>query len=113
MASSFTFPTGQSLDISDIYLHAIEFFAFGFLTMRMVIPLQKDTTRLLPVLISLLIVTGYAYVDETHQRFVPGREYSQKDLLSDVTGGLVGILTFAVLSPYLKNRPDPHDSQRA
>ncbi len=34
----------------------------------------------------------FAYLDELHQKFIPGRTYNVKDILSDISGILVALL---------------------
>lgn len=41
---------------------------------------------------SILLVALYASSDEFHQRFVPGREASIRDVTIDTTGGILGML---------------------
>jgi VanZ family protein len=41
---------------------------------------------------SFLVATLYGATDELHQRFVPGREASGKDLLVDAAGSLASLL---------------------
>lgn len=46
-------------------------------------------------LIVILIVAGYASLDEFHQRFVPGRGAAVSDVLLDTTGGAAAQLVVA------------------
>lgn len=54
----------------------------------------------------LVIVLGYAILDELHQGTTPGRSVDVLDLLADVMGGLfAGLVTFLFLK---KEKPvDP------
>ena len=65
-------------------------------------------------LIAILIVAGYASLDEFHQLFVPGRGAAVSDVLLDTTGGaaaqlLVGLIVFWRGARYAtgrKHRPE-------
>ena len=46
------------------------------------------------MIFALLLTCVYAYLDEFHQRFVPGRSYDLYDLLADVIGALAFIVLF-------------------
>ena len=48
-------------------------------------------------LLSILMVAGYAALDEFHQSFVPGRGAAVSDVLLDTSGGAAGILIVALL----------------
>ena len=48
-------------------------------------------------LIVILIVAGYAALDEFHQSFVPGRGAAVSDVLLDTTGGAAAQLLVALL----------------
>jgi VanZ family protein len=47
--------------------------------------------------VAILFVAAYALTDEFHQRFVPGREASFRDVLIDTAGALWGILMLNLL----------------
>ncbi len=104
IASSFTFGQGTSLSISDIIIHGAEFFVLGFMTCRLVDPTLDRRHWSLSLLLALVIVAGFGCLDEIHQASVPGRTPSVKDLLSDVSGGLLGILTYSLLTSRLRAR---------
>ena len=49
---------------------------------------------------ALLIVAGvslFGYVDEWHQKFIPGRGQDHMDWVADTVGGVTGLLLFAAL----------------
>lgn len=54
--------------------------------------------------ISFLISVLYAVSDEIHQVFVPGRAGQVQDVLIDASGALLGILLFALINTYLRQR---------
>ncbi|HWZ53677.1 MAG TPA: VanZ family protein [Candidatus Acidoferrales bacterium] len=61
-------------------------------------------------LLSILMVAGYAALDEFHQSFVPGRGAAVSDVLLDTSGGAAGILIVALLVPRGRVRRQRKDS---
>lgn len=49
------------------------------------------------VTLSLALTVIYAFVDEAHQTFVPGRSGMLSDVLIDSVAGLTGIVIFAII----------------
>lgn len=71
--------------------HFVEFFVLSVLVLRV---LGKQPRNIyLTVIICLL----YAFVDETHQLFVPYRDFSGIDLLVDFWAILMGIEVFSLI----------------
>jgi VanZ family protein len=66
--------------------HFTEYFIFSLLILRGFRAGEKGT-RLRWALLTILIVAGYASLDEFHQSFVPGRTPAVTDVLIDTTGG--------------------------
>jgi VanZ family protein len=66
--------------------HFTEYFIFSLLVLRGFRAAEKGT-RLRWALLTILIVAGYASLDEFHQSFVPGRTPAVTDVLIDTTGG--------------------------
>lgn len=48
--------------------------------------------------LSILIVFGYACLDEFHQLFVDGRSGQFSDVIIDTMGGLIGLCTVSIVS---------------
>ena len=61
-------------------------------------------------LLSILMVAGYAALDEFHQSFVPGRGAAVSDVLLDTSGGAAGILIVALLVLWGRVRRQRKDS---
>jgi VanZ family protein len=61
-------------------------------------------------LLSILMVAGYAALDEFHQSFVPGRVAAVSDVLLDTSGGAAGILIAALLVLWGRVRRQRKDS---
>lgn len=66
--------------------HFTEYFIFSLLVLRGFRAAEKGT-RLRWALLTVLIVAGYASLDEFHQSFVPGRTPAVTDVLIDTIGG--------------------------
>lgn len=54
--------------------------------------------------VAFLCAVLYGLSDETHQLFVPGREFSLFDLLADAVGAAVGIITAAKLATIIRSQ---------
>jgi VanZ family protein len=76
--------------------HFTEYFVLSLLLLHAL----RAGTRAFGVrwaLIVILIVAGYAALDEFHQSFVPGRGAAVSDVLLDTTGGTAAQLLVALL----------------
>jgi VanZ family protein len=60
------------------------------------------------LLFAFLITCVYAYLDEFHQKFVPGRSYDLYDLLADVIGAFAFIVLFKLTE---KRRGEKRDDK--
>ncbi len=76
------------LNLATFYHFGI-FFMFSFFLLLTVKSNKIDKKA---ILITLLISIIYAFSDEFHQFFIPGRFASLKDVLIDSTGSLCSIL---------------------
>lgn len=66
--------------------HLIEYFILSLLILRG-IRARRHGMRLAWAVLAIVLVAGYASLDEFHQRFVPGRTPAVTDVLIDTTGG--------------------------
>ncbi|MGB7307951.1 MAG: VanZ family protein [Candidatus Acidiferrales bacterium] len=66
--------------------HFTEYFVLSLLILRG-IRAGRHGTKLAWAVLAIVIVAGYASLDEFHQRFVPGRTPAVTDVLIDTTGG--------------------------
>ncbi|MFZ1203788.1 MAG: VanZ family protein [Candidatus Acidiferrales bacterium] len=66
--------------------HFTEYFVLSLLIFRG-IRAGRHGTKLAWAVLAIVIVAGYASLDEFHQRFVPGRTPAVTDVLIDTTGG--------------------------
>jgi VanZ family protein len=66
--------------------HLTEYFILSLLILRG-IRAGRHGMRLAWAVLAIVLVAGYASLDEFHQRFVPGRTPKVTDVLIDTTGG--------------------------
>jgi VanZ family protein len=76
--------------------HFTEYFILSLLLLRAIRAGSRDFGLRL-ALIVILVVAGYAALDEFHQLFVPGRGAAVSDVLLDTTGGAAAQLLVALL----------------
>jgi VanZ family protein len=74
--------------MSDKVAHALLYSGLGFLVARALAGGRRVTWWV--VLGTIAAVTLYGLSDETHQLFVPHREFDLKDLAADGTGASLG-----------------------
>jgi len=77
--------------------HFTEYFILSLLILRGIRG-QKRETHLRWALLVILIVAGYASLDELHQAFVPGRTAALTDVLLDTTGGVAAQIVAALFA---------------
>jgi len=85
--------TPKSLFIPIIY-HFVVFFLFSFLLIVSITGTKRISIK--HILIILIISIGYALLDEFHQSFIPGRDAGLQDIITDVTGIVVGIFFYLI-----------------
>lgn len=77
-------------DIIRKLAHFTEYMAVGFLSYGIAVMWMKNLRAgLIMVLLQLFVSAG---ADELHQYFVPGRHAAVRDVLIDVSGGVMGII---------------------
>ena len=85
------------LNVSDIDLitfiirklaHFMEYFILGILICNSVYIYNKKN------IYGIIICSIYAFSDEIHQIFVPGRSFQIRDIIIDILGSMVGIIIF-------------------
>ena len=67
--------------------HFTEYFVLSLLILQG-IRAGRHGTRLAWAAVAILLVAGYAALDEFHQSFVPGRTPAVSDVLLDTSGGI-------------------------
>lgn len=83
------------------FAHLLIYGLLGMLITR----LLKELTRWLlgwNYLISVIICTAYAAIDEYHQSFINGRTATSIDVFLDMIGAMLGILLYLSISQLLK-----------
>ena len=82
-----------SFPFSDKIAHFVVYFILGYFVSK---GLAGDPGLLnkKKFVFSVLIILAYAFSDEFHQTFVPGRTAELGDLLSDFAGGVAGALIY-------------------
>lgn len=82
-----------SLPWFDKLAHFVEYALFAWLTFRSISNLRFVRSRTLAALISMVVLVGFASLDEYYQRYIPGRDSDSIDILSDTIGAAV-VLAF-------------------
>ncbi len=83
--------------------HLTEYFILSLLILRGIRAGAKGM-RLRWALIAILLVAGYASLDEFHQSFVPGRTAAVGDVLIDTSGGAVALIVASLFARFRKDR---------
>jgi VanZ family protein len=93
--------------------HFTEYFILSLLLLRAIRAGRRDFGLRL-ALIVILVVAGYAALDEFHQLFVPGRGAAVSDVLLDTTGGAAAQLLVALLVLWrgVRRRQRESDAER-
>jgi len=98
--SNISTPIGENLGFSLATLyHFAVFFMFTFFLSLALINKRLDNKK---IWIILLISLAYALSDEFHQLFVPGRFSSLKDVIIDLIGSTLAVLTVKILEKFKK-----------
>ncbi len=89
-------------DFSDKLLHVGAYAVFGLLLYRAFNTMDKRTSTVRLVIMSILLTALYGASDEIHQYFVPSRSAEFLDFAADAIGGILGAMLAVVI---FKNRP--------
>ena len=81
-----------------IYKKSGHLFVYFILTLIWIWTLTRDRLKN-----SILLSFAYAYTDEIHQLFVPGRTGLLRDVYIDLLGILLAVLSFFLLNKWKKN----------
>jgi VanZ family protein len=92
--------------------HFTEYFIFSLLIFRGIRSGEKGW-HLRWALTTVLIVAGYAALDEFHQSFVPGRGAGIGDVLIDASGGIAAQLVASLVVLWGGVRTQRHDDEAA
>jgi len=98
-----TTPNVLSIDeVLGRFLHLGEYLILAFLVYRMIVWRNKVT--LIPAILAIGLSSMYAFSDEIHQHYVPGRAFQLSDLALDITGILLGSLAFYLINRKVEKR---------
>ncbi len=91
--------------------HLTEYFILSMLILRGIRAGEKGL-YLRWALVTILIVTCYAALDEYHQSFVPGRTAAVGDVLIDTTGGIAAQIVASLSVLLRKAREKRQEDER-
>lgn len=89
----FVFGKAPEMEIIRTAAHFSEYAGLGFFVCNLVFSVKNKVKPILCMILSW----GYAWSDEIHQIFVPGRAFQLTDLLVDLSGVLLGTTAFGCL----------------
>jgi VanZ family protein len=80
----------------DKLAHFLEYAVFAYLIFRSLSQLTATTANTTVFILSLLLLGGFAALDEFHQKFVPGRTCDIADFATDLVGAVLVLLYFVL-----------------
>jgi len=90
--------------------HFTEYFILSLLILRGIRAGAKGM-HLRWALLTILLVAGYASLDEFHQSFVPGRTAAVGDVLIDTSGGAVALIAASLFARFRRDRDFPRQDE--
>lgn len=84
--------------VPDKIAHLLEYSGFGFLLMRMLRYLEPEADYVKHLFWVLTAALIYGLSDETHQLYVPHREFSWMDMLADGAGAYFGARIWMIIA---------------
>jgi VanZ family protein len=84
-------------DFSDKLLHAGAYAVLGLLLYRAFNAMDKRTTTVKMVILSVVLTALYGASDEVHQYFVPSRSAEFLDFAADAIGAILGTVMALVI----------------
>jgi len=94
-------PGGKSFILLPIIYHFVIFFLFSFFLLITIKGNKKIKIKY--ILLMLVISLTYAILDEIHQSFIPGRDTSIKDILTDFSGTIASTIVYLYSKKKYKN----------
>jgi VanZ family protein len=91
--------------------HLTEYFILSMLILRGIRAGEKGM-HVRWALVTILIIAGYAALDEYHQSFVPGRTAAAGDVLIDTSGGAAALIVASLFVLLGKAREKRHQDER-
>jgi VanZ family protein len=93
--------SAPSIPSGDQLLHVVQYSILGFLMARAFFTLHPRRSQAVLFMISLVLSVLFAFSDEIHQFFVPGRTASVADVMADGVGALMGAMMYWGLMTYV------------
>ena len=90
------------IDFFDKLLHIIAYLIFGITINYAIVGLKPGIETRKAFIILLVVGSVYAFSDELHQYYVPGRDADIIDFLADLVGILLSFFFYGLLSKILK-----------
>jgi VanZ family protein len=86
--------------------YIMHFCEYGFLTFLTFLwfagsEFKFNTRKIILITLSLML---FAFLDELHQKLIPGRTYNIRDILSNESGIIVGTVFVHIVFGVVKNR---------
>jgi uncharacterized membrane-anchored protein len=85
-------PGAGGISLLPIVYHFVVFFLFSFFLLATIKGNKK--LKISYLIIALILSIIYAILDEFHQSFVPGRNASMRDILTDSAGIILSLLIY-------------------
>ena len=86
----------------DYLIHVVE---YGILAYLAFLSFAKNMLRLNPrkyLLITFLLIV-FAFADEFHQKYIPGRSYNIYDFISNTAGIITALICYIMITRQIKN----------
>ncbi len=84
--------------IGDKFQHVIAFCVLAILLyLTLIIQNKFPIIKRKSTIYSILILFGYAVLDELHQLFIPGRSGDVIDVVADLIGGIIGLIIVRII----------------
>jgi VanZ family protein len=84
----------QDVPFGDKYLHMAGYALLGMLFFRAFRSVNAENRIVMVILYSIFAATAYGVSDEMHQYFVPCRSADAMDVLADMVGSCIGVLSY-------------------
>jgi VanZ family protein len=86
--------------------YLMHFCEYGFLTFVTFLSFAGNEFRInyRKVILIIVCLILFAVLDELHQKLIPGRSYNIRDLMSNVTGILAGMIFCLVVFRYIGDK---------
>jgi VanZ family protein len=99
---TFKIETEKSVIRLDYFIHICE---YGVLAVLALMAFSDEKFRIIQrkVLFIAIGLILFALIDEFHQKLIPGRSFNVKDILSNITGVLAGVIFCIVAFRRIRN----------